>query len=112
MSAARPFSFSNLLKTFIAGCFLAAAASSCKIPIIVKKYPVQKPFVYETNINLIGNFSNEEGQILLSGLKTQLDDSMRPRKLDKLLWSVMKHPPVYDSANADKSIIFMKALLV
>jgi outer membrane protein insertion porin family len=112
MSAARPFSFSSLLKTFIAGCFLAAAASSCKMPIIVKKYPVQKPFVYETNINLIGNFSNEEKQTLLSGLKTQLDDSMRPRKLDKLLWAVMKHPPVYDSANADKSMIFMKALLV
>jgi outer membrane protein assembly factor BamA len=36
---------------------------------------------------------------------------MQVRKLDKLLWSVMKSPAVYDSSSADKSIIFMEALL-
>ena len=112
MSAGRSFSYLHLLKAIIAGLFLLAAITSCKVPIFVKKYPVQKPFVYETNINLIGNFSNEEKQSLTSGLKAQLDDSMRARKLDKLLWSVMKNPPVYDSANADKSIVFMHSLLV
>ncbi len=82
--------------------------SSCTI---VKNYPAGKPFVYKTNINLIGNFPSEERGELLSGLTGQLDDSMRARKVDKLLWSVMKNPPVYDSMNADKSIIFMRALL-
>ncbi|MBC7947235.1 MAG: BamA/TamA family outer membrane protein [Chitinophagaceae bacterium] len=79
---------------------------------IVKQYQPDKPFVYKTNINLIGNFSTKEKEGIIEGLNGQLDDSMRARKLDKLLWSVMKHPPIYDSTNADKSIIFMRALLV
>ena len=84
------------------------AFASCTI---VKNYQPGKPFVYKTNINLIGNFSNDEKDALISGLEDQLDDSMQVRKLDKLLWAVMKSPPVYDSINADKSIIFMRALL-
>src|SRR6476660_202437 len=112
MSAGRSFSYFHLLKAAVAGLFLIVAITSCKVPIFVKKYPVQKPFVYETNINLIGSFSSEEKSSLVSGLKAQLNDSMRARKLDKLLWSVMKNPPVYDSVNADKSIVFMHSLLV
>jgi hypothetical protein len=79
------------------------AFASCTV---VKKYQPGKPFVYKTNINLIGKFSNDEEDALISGLEDQLDDSMKVRKLDKLLWAVMKSPPVYDSINADKSIIF------
>jgi outer membrane protein assembly factor BamA len=108
MSAGQSFSYLNLLKAFIAGWFMVTVVSCT----IVKKYQPNKPFVYETNINLIGNFSNEEKARLEDGLTAQLDDSIRVRKLDKLLWSVMKNPPVYDSTNADKSIIFMRALLI
>lgn len=93
--------------TLIIAVPIVVALASCTI---VKKYQPGKPFVYKTNINLIGNFSNEKKQELVSGLEDQLDDSMRARKLNKLLWSVMKNPPVYDSSNADKSIIFMEAL--
>jgi outer membrane protein insertion porin family len=96
-----------LQKAIIAGLIIAALASCT----IVRKYQPDKPFVYRTNINLIGNFSNEEKKELVAGLKEQLDDSMQVRKVDKLFLSVMKNPPVYDSANADKSIIFMRALL-
>ncbi|MEI9911457.1 MAG: hypothetical protein WDO71_18480 [Bacteroidota bacterium] len=67
---------------------------------LYKDYRPNKPFVYKTNINLIGNFSSEQEETLTDGLEGQLDDSMRTRKLDKLLWSVMKNPPLYDSANA------------
>ncbi len=84
-------------------------ASSCAT--IVKNYPKGKPFVYETNITVNGNFSNEERETLESRLKGQLDDSMRSRSVSKLLWSVMKNPPAYDSSNAGKSMVFMKALL-
>jgi outer membrane protein insertion porin family len=83
--------------------------SSCTI---VKKYPVNKPFVYKTNINVIGNFTSTEKENLTSRLKGQLDDSMKVRSVSKILWSVMKNPPVYDSVNADKSIIYMRGLLV
>jgi outer membrane protein assembly factor BamA len=107
MSAGKPFFYLYLLKAFFAGWFIVSAVSCT----VVKKYQPDKPFVYKTNINLIGNFSNEEKAGLIDGLEGQLDDSMRARKLDKVLWSVMKNPPAYDSTNADKSIIFMRALL-
>src|SRR5688572_3721623 len=107
MLSGKPFLYSLSYKAFFAFVLIAAFASCT----IVKKYQPAKPFVYKTNINLIGNFSNEDENALISGLEDQLDDSMQVRKLDKLLWSVMKKPPVYDSINADKSIIFMRALL-
>ena len=99
--------YSNLLKALMAGCVLALIGSCT----IVKKYQPGKPFVYKTKINLIGNFSNEEKEELVSGLEQQLDDSMQDRRVDKLLYRVLKNPPVYDSTNADNSIVFMKALL-
>lgn len=82
--------------------------SSCTI---VKNYPANKPFVYKTNITVNGDFSNEEKTKLISRLKTQLDDSMRARSVSKVFWSVMKHPPEYETANADKSVLYMRALL-
>ncbi len=107
MLSGKPLFYRNPCKAIVAVSIIVALASCT----IVKKYQPGKPFVYKTNINLIGNFSNEEKEGLVSGLEDQLDDSMQVRKLDKLLWSVMKSPPVYDSSNADKSIIFMQALL-
>src|SRR5215212_2544097 len=87
---------------------------SCKI--IPKDYPRGKPFVYETNIKLDGNFSKEEKDALTSQLKNQLDDSMRSKTVYKLFYkgfnrAVLVKPPVFDSASADRSMIFMKALL-
>ncbi|HLG39447.1 MAG TPA: hypothetical protein VI461_07255, partial [Chitinophagaceae bacterium] len=108
MSARHSSFFFNLLKAIIAAWSMFWA-TSCTI---VKQYQRDKPFVYKTNINLIGNFSNDEKDDLSTGLKGQLDDSMRVRKLDRLIFSEIRHPPLYDSVNADKSIIFMRALLV
>ena len=107
MLSGKPLFYNISVKAIVAVSIIVVLASCT----IVKKYQPGKPFVYKTNINLIGNFSNEEKEVLVSGLEDQLDDSMQVRKLDKLLWSVMKNPPVYDSSNADKSIIFMQALL-
>ncbi|MBL7743269.1 MAG: BamA/TamA family outer membrane protein [Chitinophagaceae bacterium] len=102
-------SFSSVLFKAIFAGWLLMTVVSCTV---VKKYQPNKPFVYKTNINLIGNFPSDEKESLISGLKGQLDDSLRARRLDKLLWSVLKNPPLYDSTNADKSILFMRALLV
>ena len=107
MSARHYFFSRNLLHLFAAGCFILFI-SSCTI---VKNYPQGKPFVYKTNINVIGNFTNEEKETLESRLKGQLDDSMRSRSVSKVAWSVMKNPPVFETDNADKSMMFMKALL-
>jgi outer membrane protein insertion porin family len=97
-----------LLNLIIAGSLILSFASCT----VVKKYPAGKPFVYKTNINLIGNFTSDDRSTLTSRLKAQLDDSMRPRSVSKLLWSVMKNPPVYDSANAGVSVNYMHALLI
>ncbi len=102
-----PRSFSLVLRSFLS-LYVIVLLASCTI---VKKYQPNKPFVYKTNINLIGNFTNDQRQELVAGLEGQLDDSMVARKVDKLLWSVMKNPAVYDSTVADHSIQFMKALL-
>ncbi len=107
MLSGKPTTHINLVKVILAGCFLAFFASCT----VVKKYQPNKPFVYKTNINLIGNFSKAEKQSLIAGLEDQLDDSIQARRLDKLLWTTLPHPPVYDSINADNSIIFMRALL-
>jgi outer membrane protein insertion porin family len=78
---------------------------------VVKKYPRSQPFVYKTNINVIGNFTNEQRSDLESRLRGQLDDSMRPRTVDKVIVKVMKNPPAYKNENADRSKVYMRALL-
>jgi outer membrane protein assembly factor BamA len=111
MSAGQPFC-KMILHRAIFSVLIAVSLLSCKTPVIVKKYQPGKPFVYQTNIKVIGNFTNEERDRLASRLKSQLDDSMRSRAVSKVFWSVMKSPPAYDITNADKSIIYMRALLV
>jgi outer membrane protein insertion porin family len=108
MLPARPPKNLNLLSAFIAGLIITGM-SSC-FP-VVKNYQREKPFVFNTNINLIGNFTNDQKKELEARLHEQLDDSIRVKRLEKLAWYVIKKPPVYDSINADKSIIFMRALL-
>lgn len=105
---APPARFSSRFPTW-GGLFLCILLfASCTI---VKKYPAGRPFVYKTNINVIGNFTNEEKESLTTRLRAQLDDSMRSRSVSRLLWSVMKNPPVYQPANADKTVTYMRALL-
>ena len=106
-------SLSTLTARIAAGLTLVFAASCSVIP---KNYPAGKPFVYETNINLEGNFSKEEKSNLISELKNQLDDSIKTNPVYKLFYkgfnrSVLQKPPVYDSANAEQSVKFMRALL-
>jgi outer membrane protein assembly factor BamA len=107
MSSGKPTSSHYILKAIVAG-FLISISFSC---VIVKNYPRNTPFVYETKINLHGNITNIDREDLESRLYGQLDDSMRSRTVSKVIYSVMKNPPAYDSANADKSVLFMRALL-
>ena len=109
MLAGQPLFMQHLQKTLVAGLILCLMAS-CKV--IVKKYPPNKPFVYQTNINVITDTTKAEKNLLADRLENQLDDSLRPRSINKVLWRVMKNPPAYDVANADKSVLFMKSLLV
>lgn len=107
MSAGKSTLHTVYLKAIVAATWIFLLGSCT----IVKQSPPGKNFVYKTNIKLIGNFSKEEKEDLISGLEAQLDDSLKVRSIEKLAWQVMKKPPVYDSTNADNSIVFMRALL-
>jgi len=77
----------------------------------IKNYPKNKPFVYETNINLSGNLSKTEKNSLEPRLKVQLEDSLDPKFNQKIFWQVLKKPPVYDTTYVESSKRFMLALL-
>ncbi len=96
------------LQAILAGSFFVLIASCGVVP---KNYPHNKPFVYEYKINLEGNFTNEQKNDLKSKLENQLDDSIHVRTIPQLYRQLLKKPPAYDAGNADRSVIFMRALL-
>src|ERR1700754_416551 len=99
---------SSIFQRFLFVAGILVGVSSC---ITVKDYQRGKPFVYKTNIYLTQQFSKDTADDLVSGLKAQLDDSMRVRMKSGFLSKTLREPPVYTNENADKSIIFMRALL-
>jgi outer membrane protein assembly factor BamA len=109
-----PTKLQSFFTAFAAAGLFILIISSCNV--VPRNYPTGKPFVYETNIRLEGNFSKEENARLVSQLKDQLHDSIRVRTAHKLLYKginrpVLDKPPVYDSVNAENSVRFMQALL-
>ncbi|MFN2457917.1 MAG: BamA/TamA family outer membrane protein [Chitinophagaceae bacterium] len=107
------FSLKNIF-LFAALCFILFSCS------VVRNPPANKPFVYETNIELQGKLSTDDRKELITNLEEQLHDSIRVRRVQKLIgwkkgprffYSELPNPPVYDSLNADKSVIYMRALL-
>lgn len=108
MLAGKSTILSNSIKAIIAGSFILLIASCGVVP---KNYPHNKPFVYEYKINLEGNFSNEQRNDLKTKLENQLDDSIHVRTISQLYRQLLKKPPVYDPGNADRSVLFMRALL-
>src|SRR5262245_50105361 len=103
----------------IALSVLLLIVASCGV--VPKDYPHDKPFIWDTKIHIDCNFSKEEKDILESQLRTQLDDSMKVKTTYKFISfkkgygginrPVRENPPAFDSASAERSIIFMKALL-
>lgn len=79
----------------------------------VKNHPKEKPFVYYNQININSpKLTKEEKTILTSNLTTQLDDSMRVRVKEKLIFfKTLIDPSVYDSLNADASARNMEIYL-
>ena len=77
----------------------------------IKKFPRNKPFVYKTNIKLSGNLSKTERNNLEARLRSQLEDSVNPKASQKILWQVIKKPPLYDTSYVQSSRRFMLAML-
>lgn len=94
---------------FLSSCLILIGTGCGVIP---KKYPVNQPFVYQTNIQVQGNFTNTEKSRLTSRLRGQLDDSLRVRTIPKLLYNELRRPARYEAAAAERSITYMRNLLV
>ncbi len=88
---------------------LTAILSGCVVP---KKVPAGKPFVYATNITIQGNLSAAVKSDLRLKLENQLDDSLKtPLKTAYPGRLLLIHPPVFDTASALRSVLFMNNLL-
>jgi outer membrane protein assembly factor BamA len=82
------------------------------------QYPKNKPFVFKTNIKVEGKLPKDEKQDLQTRLANQLDDSLHARTVTAFriwpppfVYRKLPNPPVFDTANAVRSINFMVALL-
>jgi outer membrane protein insertion porin family len=113
MIAGQPHFIKNIIKAILTGLFVSSIASCVVLP---KNYPRNKPFVYDYSVDVKGNLGKDAKNDLQNKLENQLDDSIKVRRVTRLFYkgllsSVVNNPPVYDPANADKSVIFMRALL-
>jgi outer membrane protein assembly factor BamA len=88
--------------------------------ITVKNYPAGKPFIFQTTIHVEGKLSSDEKKELETQLTEQIHDSVRVRAVSKAIgwdngpkvfYEVLNNPTVFDSLHADKSVLFMRALL-
>ncbi|GAB4092091.1 BamA/TamA family outer membrane protein [Flaviaesturariibacter terrae] len=79
----------------------------------VKNYPIGRPFVYEANVHVQDDsLKRDDRNDLETRLRQQLHDSINVRRVSKaFVISQLRNPPVYDSANADKSIGYIDALM-
>src|SRR5262245_21773148 len=96
------------LVQWIAFCALTAATiTSCTVPRHVQP---GKPFVYKTTINIQGNVP--EKLQLVERLTNQLDDSVKTQYIYYAgVRRVLEKPPVFDTANVERSKLFMASLL-
>lgn len=118
-----PFIIVLLLLTvsvfLLSGCKVIKTASQ-EYFYVVKNYPAQRPFIYQTTINVEGISSNEKQKELELSLADQLHDSVKVRTVSKavgwlrgprVFYQVLEKPTLFDSLNADKSLQFMNDYL-
>ena len=88
-------------------CVLLAA--SCTIP---RRYQANKPFVFKTNIDVQGTVESSDNTDIELRLANQLDDSLKPRVVSFAgIRRTLIKPPVFDTSYANRSVLFMNALL-
>ncbi len=79
---------------------------------VVKQFPKNNPFVYQTNINVKGNVSRDEEKRLETALQNYWDDSLKvPTVVKYGVRTIIKNPYVFDSSDVTISIAFMQSYL-
>jgi outer membrane protein insertion porin family len=108
----------SLCNTIVACLMLLLGISSSCVAPKKNQYPSRKPFVFKTTIKLDAKIPNDQKIDLVAKLQDQLDDSLRVRTVTSAKWlppfiyKKLVTPPVYDSLNVSRSIVFMNGLLV
>lgn len=110
----RNFKLNQLLQSYknilllIVPLLLVFIFSSCTLFTVVRNSPSNEPFIFDTKIEVQDeNISKEERSRLEAGLYEQLDDSISARKVDKVVYAVLRNPTRLDSSLISKSIQFM-----
>jgi len=104
---------SSLVRPAIVPAILIFALFSCRVPVDFQR---GKPFVYKTTIKVEGDIKGDEKQELELRLQNQLDDSLQTKtvtafSLSRFIYKKLANPPVFDTANLGRSIVFMNGLL-
>jgi outer membrane protein insertion porin family len=108
---------SSLVRPAFVPAILLFALFSCRIPV---NFTRGKPFVYKTEIKVEGNIRGDQKQDMIARLETQLDDSLQvktttafsfPKYFPNVIYKQLLNPPVFDSANLNRSTVYMNALL-
>ncbi|MBE7169709.1 MAG: BamA/TamA family outer membrane protein [Williamsia sp.] len=82
---------------------------SCTVP---RKYQANKPFVFKTNIAVQGTLEGRDKADLELRLANQLDDSLKTRTVSFAgIRRTLVKPAVFDTNYANRSVLFMNALL-
>jgi len=103
--------FAPLSPVLIIGLLLVTVSSCVRIP---QKYIAHgKPFVYKTNIKITGsNLKPAERKDLEARLENQIDDSLKTRVVSWAgVYKEIVRPPVFDTNNVNRSVVFMENLL-
>jgi hypothetical protein len=108
----------SLLRPAIVPAILIFALFSCRVPVDFQK---GKPFVYKTTIKIKGDIKGDEKQELEARLQNQMDDSLQTKTVTAFAWWPFKgpfiiykklpNPPVFDTVNIGRSIVFMHSQL-
>jgi outer membrane protein insertion porin family len=105
----------SLVRPAIVPAILIFTLFSCRVPVDFQK---GKPFVYKTTIKVEGDIKGDAKQDLVQRLQNQVDDSLQTKTVTAffpwphLIYKKLANPPVFDTANVGRSIVFMNALLV
>ena len=105
---------SSLVRPVIVPAILIFGLFSCRVP---KNFQKGKPFVFKTTIKVEGRIKGDEKQDLAQRLENQMDDSLQTKTVTGFNWpppliaNKLNNPPVFDTANVGRSVVFMKSLL-
>jgi outer membrane protein insertion porin family len=118
MVSGRQVTFFTFLRWALGAFLLALLATSCsssllyKMTVHPKKPPPGKPFIYRTNVVVMGKTPDYDKTEVTERLRQQVDDSLQPRIISYAgVYKSLQKPPAFDSLYIGRSKIFMTNLL-